>query len=1329
MRKFTLCMLACCSVAASLYAQDVPVNREKYPDYVDPQKAYPAEPRLMKFVPVEGESQSRNAAMAKAASELPEYWNNADTKYFPPVFNQAGGSCGSASRIGYMFTHEINALRDRDASLPENQYPSHFVWLLTNGNSGKDAFVEYVGVPNAAVYGGRTYSSLFGYQEETYNDFGWMTGYDKWMNAIGNRMLRPTSNPLTVDTEEGRLAAKAWLYNHAGDTDFKAGGLIGLGVASGGIWRNIPKTAANDAAGVTGMGYVHRWGTQVDHAVTMVGWDDRIEFDLDGNGIAGEVAKDEKGAWIIVNSWGNWENKGFIYCPYKYAGPVSDPETGAMRNGYWSGELYHARKNFRPLRVIKLKMDYTHRSELLLQVGISSDINATEPEAIMDMHHFRYAGDGANGDANPVPATPMLGNWNGTMNHNPMEFCYDLTDLSANFDTNKPLKYFFIINRKKNSSNGSGNVYHASIVDLEQDIDGVETPFELGGEKFEITTEGQRMMISAVVWGKGYEPVTNLTLNNGVLTWDEPIKCSYTIESYNVYKDGIKIGNTKEKTYTVDGGLEYSVTAMYADGSESNKTSCKTTVQPNTLSAYFENAGFTIPNIFSSHYNECTIEFMIYPTAFKNYNCEAGPGWGTYMQHFNSDGTFTCGWATGQHRITSSKAFTLNEWQHVAIVIKDNSITLYRNGVSMGNATSPQFSGIGGFGDLVFTSSGENKCQNAKYDEIRIWNYARSLTEIKGGGRTFKMYEFYGDILPSGLIAYYKGDTFVGQDNRYYMRDYVGGKHATIQATDNPQDDSTPTYDICQLASSLKLENPGEVLTGMPVSLTVTKSETINKLWWTIPSCNISNLHILSPIVTFTESGKHTVTVNGLDYKNKEFSATMEIEVSEASAFNIDPQFTMSAEVLPCSEHLSLVANNYISACSYEWILPGAEKERAYGAKAGATYLSEGEYTVTLKITSKDGRTAESQQTVQVTASAPLADFEVSEYVVLKETPVTLKSTSRYGATDYVWTLDGDANTTTITEGQKEQTWTPKYPGKYDISLDASNAIGSSSITKKRALIVTNDDSKNGLSFSNPDSKVSLTNAVPQLTEFTIEFWANPSNFATNCWGFGDSKETLYMKVGNYGEISIYINGAVITSESGYFISNEWNHYAIQRNASGQIRLMRNGVAFKTYTSNSTNSITGIKKFDIGGADAPIKGNIDEFRFWAKYITNIKNICNQHLDNPESYAESNNLLAYYDFNQSGGDVIDRSGNGNHGVRSGFGPDGDAWGLSKGVFSLYLGRSVKDETITAVEDVWQDESVTAGRTGVYTLSGQYAGKTIQGLPAGIYIVDGKKVVVK
>ena len=1322
MRKLTLLMLACCTMAAS--AQDVPVNREKYPDYVDPRTAYKPEPRLMKFIQKEGESQSR--AMARAASELPEYWNNADTKYFPPAFNQQGGSCGSASRIGYMFTHEINALRDLDASLPENQYPTHFVWLHTNTSDGKDQFVEFVGVPNVVHYGGRTYSELFGYQEESYNDFGWMTGYDKWMNAISNRMMKPTFNPLTVDTEEGRLLAKMWLYNHAGDTDFKAGGLIGLGVASGGIWYNIPKTAANDAAGVTGKYYVHRWGTSVDHAVTMVGWDDRIEFDLDGNGVAGELDKDEKGAWIIVNSWGDWCNKGFIYCPYKYAGPVSDPETGAMTAGYWSGELYHARKDFRPLRVIKLKMDYTHRSELLLQVGISTDLNATEPEAVSDMHHFRYAGDGNNGKTDPAPAVPMLGKWKTEWHEEPMEFCYDVTDFSNKFDTNKPLKYFFIINRKKATNSGYGNVYDASILDLEQDLDGIETPFDLGGEKFEITKEGNKLMLSTIVYGKGYEPVNNLMLNNGVLTWDEPTKSSYAIESYNIYKDGVKIGNTTERRYNVGAGWEYAVTALYADGTESNKITCSAYVEQNEVASSFENSGFTIPNVFASHYKDCTIEFFIKPSRFADWNCEAGPGWGTYMQHLNADGTFTCGWDPNNNRINkSSTALTLNEWQHIAIVVKGSSMTLYLNSKSVGNVYSSTYSGLGGFGDLVFRSSGAN-AQNAQYDEIRIWDHARTQKQIVGTafGTLFQKQEFYGDVLPSGLLAYYKGDTFLGEDGKYYMKDCVGGNHATILANANPQVSSTLELNPTKLSASVRVNKPNEVYAGTPVKLTATRSESINKMWWTIPACGISEMYVEAPTVVFKEAGKYKCAVGGANYSDKIFTDTIEVEVKDA--IPLDPTFVTTSQTIPCGEHLSMIASNYYGACSYEWFLPGAETETVYGQKAGATYTSQGEYTITLKITSSDGRVAESQQTITATAVAPKADFVQSEYVVMKETPVTLTSTSLYDPSELVWTLDGQAQKTTINEGQEVQTWTPKYPGRYDITLQASNAIGANSITKELALIVTNDDSKNGLNFSYDNAKVSVP--ITELSAFVVEFWANPASLSNYCWGMGDKTSTLLMNVGSNGAMTVSVNGGTVKSDEGYVQPGIWNHYAIKRDFRGNLSFYRNGEVFSEATVKST-KISGMEAFVLGAGGFPLKGSIDEFRIWASGNVDIAALCNQHMDDAESYAQDSKLLVYYDFNQSGGNVIDRSGNGNDGVRTGFGPDGDAWGLSKGVFSLYLGDKLEDETITAVEDVWQDEPVSAGRKGVYTLSGQYAGKTVKGLPAGMYIVDGKKVVIE
>ena len=1330
MRKFTLCMLACCSVAASLYAQDVPVNREKYPDYVDPQKAYPAEPRLLKFVPVEGESQSRKAAMAKAASELPEYWNNADTKYFPPVFNQDGGSCGSASRISYMFTHEINALRDVSGKLPENQYPSHFVWLLTNGNSGKDAFVEYVGVPNSVHYGGRTYSSFFGYQEETNNDFGWMTGYDRWMNAIGNRMLRPTSNPLTVDTEAGRLAAKAWLYNHAGDLDFKTGGLIGLGVASGGQWHNIPSTPANDAAGVTGKYFVHRWGTQVDHAVTMVGWDDRIEFDLDGNGVAGEVDKDEKGAWIIVNSWGNWCNAGFIYCPYKYAGPVSDPETGAMRNGYWSGELYHARKNFRPLRAIKLKMDYSHRSELLLQVGISSDVNATEPEAVMDMHHFRYAGDGANGDANPVPATPMLGNWKGKMNHAPMEFCYDLTDLSANFDTNKPLKYFFIINRKKDTSVGSGNIHAASIVDMESDVNGIETPFDLGGDKFEVTTKGKRLMISTVVYGMGYQPVTNLVLTEGTLTWDAPIRSSFNVASYNIYKDGVLLDNTKERTYTVNGGMEYAVTAVYEDGKESAKATCTASVPQNKKAVSFNNSGFTIPNVFSNKYQECTIDLLIKPAQFLNYNCAAGPGWGTYMHHFNSNGTFTCGWDT-QNRLTTSSAFTKNAWNHLVIVVKGNVMTVYKDGTRMSSVTSSSYSGLGGFGDLVFRSdNGNNSWQHAQYDEIRIWDYARTPEQIKGSASSTRKVEFFGDVMPQGLIAYYKGDTFVGEDGKCYMRDYVGGNHATIQSAEDPMIDITANWGKPSLDPSVGVNVPQEVNAGVPVTLTAQYGEAINKLAWTVASCDIADMCTKSLTVTFKEAGQHTVAIKGTAYDGQEYVSEVTVDVKDTPA--LDASFSVSTSRLPAGEHLSMWANNFVDGCSYEWHMPGAETEVAYGMKCGATYQEHGEYEIVLKMTSADGTTAETSQRVRVTAIAPEADFRVSESVVMKGTPITLTSTSKYAPTSYEWTIAGDARNTTIVDASAEEQWTPEHPGKYNITLEATNIMGSSSVTKERALTVVNDDSKNGLSFSKPESKVSVPNSA-NLLAFTLEFWANPSTLSEYCLGMGDKAENLLIKVNAQGAMIVTINGRNFTSKAGFVKAGEWNHYAIRRAINGYLYLYRNCELFDSRTTAvNKDAIKDMSTFTIGVDGIPMNGSIDEFRLWnSDYsLSNLKKTSNQALEKPESYVGgTKKLLVYYDFNQSGGDVIDRSGNGNNGVRTGFGPDGDAWGLSKGVFSLYLGEKLADETITAIDEVWTDESITAGRTGVYTLSGQYVGKTIEGLPAGMYIVNGKKMFVK
>ena len=91
-------------------------------------------------------------------------------------------------------------------------------------------------------------------------------------------------------------------------------------------------------------------------------------------------------------------------------------------------------------------MDYNRRSELLLSAGIAQNIDALRPEKQIPFEHFRYAGNTLGAD--PAPEVPMLGRWTDGMHYEPMEFGYDLTDLTFTVDRTKPLKYFFIVKTK-----------------------------------------------------------------------------------------------------------------------------------------------------------------------------------------------------------------------------------------------------------------------------------------------------------------------------------------------------------------------------------------------------------------------------------------------------------------------------------------------------------------------------------------------------------------------------------------------------------------------------------------------------------------------------------------------------------------------------------------------------------------------------------------------------------------------------------------------------------------------------------------------------------------
>lgn len=384
--------------------------------------------------------------------KLPYKLSHNNSKYLRPPFNQVGGSCGSASRIAYYFAYEINNYRDLDGSLPENTYPTHFTWLLTKQNSSKHDILKFNGCPNSIDYEGDTYSKVFSKSvpDKSDDNYGWMQGYDRWKNALFNKISY--SEKFRIETPEALQLLKEWLYDHQGDSSFNAGGISAGGAAMSGMsFGLIPKGQYGEGSYI-----VKAYGKSIDHAVTWIGYDDSIGWDYNNDGKLTNnidinndgvinMADWERGSLIMRNSWGKtWKNKGNVYIPYKVI----------FERRQFSEYLY-IKKDYKPLYVLKVKMKYSSRCDLKLTVGINQDTSSNTPTTKLDAHHFIFAGNGK---------VPMLGKWeDGKLHDEPMIFALDLTDLLDSIDEESPFNFFLGVETSEESK-GVGEIVSCDVI-------------------------------------------------------------------------------------------------------------------------------------------------------------------------------------------------------------------------------------------------------------------------------------------------------------------------------------------------------------------------------------------------------------------------------------------------------------------------------------------------------------------------------------------------------------------------------------------------------------------------------------------------------------------------------------------------------------------------------------------------------------------------------------------------------------------------------------------------------------------------------------------------
>lgn len=1253
---------------------------------------------------------AKSARYVLDTSTLPDHFNNADYRYFPPIFSQGSfGSCGVTSHVGYMLTSEMNAVHNTDASLEENQLCPMFEYIFTYHGPGKDEMGLYVGYPTADVYGGRYPGSKYGGYEYESGVAGWMQGYDSWYNAMLHRIgscenfndgngHKYSTNP----DGDGIDMIKGYLYNHLGDPTYGGrGGIFCMGV---GIARSerakVPTTPTNSQYGFAGKEYMLHWNLDHgDHAMTIVGYDDRIQFDLDGNGIVGEtnnrLGQNENGAWIIANTWGEWANAGFVYCPYAMGGGVSTattlpaPTSSAVKvykeyadgtsnadsvsysstnkvtvykpNWFWEPYMYHYRADYKPTRTMKVKMEYIHRSEISVVAGIAGDTTATRPEKTFTFSYINYTGDGSGTN----PATPLLGQWaDGTMHYEPMEFGIDLTDLTDGYDTSKPLKYFLIINSSSDAgkAQGEGQIISASVIDYEFDDQGIETPF--ADKNVQIQNGGKQTKIATVVRGEQFNAPLNLAFTDGTLSWDAPARGIYTPDKYYIYKDGELTDSTTYNTNSkaiADTEGTWTVKSVYLLNNKVFLSAASNNAVPSAAHSKEEaydddaisvnNGGFYVPDVADATHAQYTVEFWFRPSKLQsNGDRLFYSSWGSkYRMYAEANGSIVAGWAnmvSNNARIaTPANTLKNGQWAHIALVIDGKKHTIYVNGNQAASATT--VSNNSGFPSywknrLYF---GDGASLNGKIDELRLWTTARTAEQIQNNYRTPIVNPKEAD----GLVAYFKGDMYeeeYSDDNgleqtRWRIKDYAQGHDAFIvdESTALTQDTVKGYATITPSASitpTVSISGPQTAYMGEAVAFSANGSVGLTGYNWTatVSEGQEKTATVSKPSFVFTSNGTHNISVTATDISGRTATASTTIEIVDITPTS---DFILSADTVNTGQTISFISRNQAPGCSYTWTWDKDANGRTTSnmTNASTIYEDEGTHTVSLTVTGSDGKTYTTTKTFVVTLVEPVEGYQISPTTVMKGEMITLTDKSTNQPTTGQWSFLSP-NSFFRMDGLSGQV-APAHSGVYALTHTVGNRVGEVSNTYNNALIVCNAESRYGLNFygaNNQTMTFSLPTTPAIARAWTIDFWAKAEELSASCLTIkaqGTSANNALSLVANAVGNVTLSTRNKTATLEGVYSQGLWHHYAFCANGT-TITVYADGSKVGTLTSSQGNYSSILKDITIGGDNS--RFSIDELRVWNKALSenDILEYANQPLTKEQISDLANNLLVYYNFN-------------------------------------------------------------------------------------------------
>ena len=271
---------------------------------------------------------------------------------------------------------------------------------------------------------------------------------------------------------------------------------------------------------------------------------------------------------------------------------------------------------------------------------------------------------------------------------------------------------------------------------------------------------------------------------------------------------------------------------------------------------------------------------------------------------------------------------------------------------------------------------------------------------------------------------------------------------------------------------------------------------------WSAPGAIPATSTGQSPSFTYTAPGAYTITLEATNAAGTN-SASSTIDVGGL------PEAAFGATTTLGATGLSL-SNTSLDADSYTWDF--GDGNTSTETEPAHSYAQDGVYTVQLIATNACGSDTTHQEATVITV--PAAGFELDATEGCAPFTVQVNDLSSNNTTEWNWSAPG---ATPATSDEQNPSFTFALPGTYTITLEASNAAGSS--LNSVEVFVNNGPT--------PDFTFQVNGLEAQFTNTS----ANGLNYV---WGFGDNSSSEGFSPGHtYETPGEYVVSLTATNECG----------------------------------------------------------------------------------------------------------------------------------------------------------------------------------------------------